>query len=98
MDNVVGLSREHALHIMMHVAQDDSISLATGTILGLSAEGLDLKTLQHGRGNLDATRVTEDGTGFGRALADCRAMVTTNETDLLQCTLRDMVRGVAHDF
>ena len=60
--DMICLSRQHALHVVAQVAQDDAKSL--GSISGtFRLERLDLETLQNRHGKAIRPFVVEDGAG-----------------------------------
>lgn len=63
MDDVVCLGGEHALDVVLDVAQDDTVPLTTARLLG--REWFDLEALQDGDWELGSRplRFVEDGAG-----------------------------------
>lgn len=65
MDDVVCLGGEHALYVVLHITEDNTIPLASGSSIGLSRERLDLKALQDRYGELGV-----GGIGIGEDQTD----------------------------
>lgn len=73
MDDVAGLRRQHCLHVVVHVAQHDTVPLTARAARLLVAQRLDLQTLEDGDGELLLALfgVAEDDTGEKRSVS-CR--------------------------
>ncbi len=71
MDDMVGLRGKHALNVIVHVAEDDAVSLGLrSAALRLGGQRLDLEALEDGDGKLGLRRirVVEDEPGEAAAL------------------------------
>jgi len=100
-NDAVRLRSQHALHIVLHVAQDNSVSLNSATtICGLLCESLDLETLQHRHreASLYLYWIGEDGT-----VRSCQLTQTEEPPkcklclgDLRQCAPRDVAARICH--